>query len=170
MEPEMRSDLRRAAERIAARQQPPPPSAVELSMGIDSRRTPRWSVDGESWLEYVEDGPFEVARVLRRELTRRASASGAVVLDPEPPRDPLLSSPLHGPEASPRSMAAAPAAITLAMATAASAADADVDAEPEPEPELVEALVEEPEVATPQPEIASPQPSAVQPAADEGML
>jgi hypothetical protein len=71
MEPEMRIDLRRAAERIAARQQPPPPSAVELQLGLDQHRSPCWRPDGEAWLEYVEDGPFEVLKVLKRTLERR---------------------------------------------------------------------------------------------------
>ena len=65
LEPEMRDDLRRAAERIAARQQPPAPSAVELQYGLDARRSPRWQPDGEAWLEYVEDGPHEVQKVSR---------------------------------------------------------------------------------------------------------
>ncbi|KAL1512325.1 hypothetical protein AB1Y20_005587 [Prymnesium parvum] len=114
MEPEMQTDLRRASERIAARQQLPAPSAAELQLGIDTRRTPRWSVDGESWLEYVEDGPYEVAKVLRKELRKRAIASGAVPLESEPARDPLLSSPLHDAGVSPRSRVAAPAALPAA--------------------------------------------------------
>ena len=66
MEPEMRQDVRRAAERIAARQQPPPPSAVELALGLDAQRTPRWVPDSaDASLEYVEDGPHEIAKVLR---------------------------------------------------------------------------------------------------------
>ena len=66
MEPEMRADVRQAAERIAARQKPPPPSAVELAMGIDSSRSnKRWQPDGEQWLKYVEDGPSDIERVLR---------------------------------------------------------------------------------------------------------
>ena len=71
MDTEMRADLRCAAERIAARQQPPTPSAVELQMGVDSQRAARWSIDGESWLEYVEDGPYEVQKVRRCEPVRR---------------------------------------------------------------------------------------------------
>lgn len=71
MEPEMRIDVRRAAERIAARQQPAPPSAIELQMGLDQHRSPRWHPDGEAWLEYVEDGPFEVSKVLKKALQER---------------------------------------------------------------------------------------------------
>ena len=67
----MRLDLRRAAERIAARQQPPAPSAVELQMGLDQHRSPRWQPDGEAWLEYCEDGPHEVFKVLKTALEER---------------------------------------------------------------------------------------------------
>jgi hypothetical protein len=63
MDPEMRENLRSAAERIAARQQPPPPSTVELQMGLDGQRAPRWKPDGDAWLEYVEDGPWDITKV-----------------------------------------------------------------------------------------------------------
>ncbi len=77
MEDEMKHDLRRAAERIAARQQPPPPSAVELQLGGDTARRPeRWRPDGEAWLEYVEDGPHEVLEVLKAALALRADPGG----------------------------------------------------------------------------------------------
>lgn len=59
MESEMREDVRRAAERIAARQQPRPPSAIELALGLDGQRAPKWTPDGDAWLEYIEDGPDE---------------------------------------------------------------------------------------------------------------
>lgn len=95
MDVEMRADVRRAAERIAARQQPPPPSALELQMGLDARQTPRWTVDGESWLEYVEDGPFEVVKVLQAELTRRGVAVETPCEEAPASKDPLMRSPLH---------------------------------------------------------------------------
>lgn len=72
MEPEMRQDVRRAAERIAARQQPPQLSDLEHQLGLDAHRSARWvpeSVDAS--LEYVEDGPHEVAKVLRAALVTR---------------------------------------------------------------------------------------------------
>jgi hypothetical protein len=72
LESDMKSDLRRAAERIAARQQPPPPTSVELALGLDAHRPPRWMPDtSEAWLEYVEDGPQQVSAVLRAALVAR---------------------------------------------------------------------------------------------------
>mmetsp|Transcript_73332 Transcript_73332/g.145900 ORF Transcript_73332/g.145900 Transcript_73332/m.145900 type:complete len:345 (-) Transcript_73332:120-1154(-) len=71
MEPEMRLDLRRAAERIAARQQPQPLTATEEQLGLNVPRAPRWEPEGEAWLEYVEDGPHEVLKVLRQALKVR---------------------------------------------------------------------------------------------------
>lgn len=56
LDADMQGDLRRAAERIAARQRPPASTAAELAYGLDSQRQPRWTPDGEAWLEYVEDG------------------------------------------------------------------------------------------------------------------
>ena len=84
MEEEMRTDLRRAAERIAARQQPPQPTASELALGLDAHRPPVWAPnlgEGHGWLEYVEDGPVEVAKVLRAALVARGE------LDDEPQLD-----------------------------------------------------------------------------------
>lgn len=77
LDADMQGDLRRAAERIAARQRPPASTAAELAYGLDSQRQPRWTPDGEAWLEYVEDGPHEVAKVLRATLEARG------VLEPQ---------------------------------------------------------------------------------------
>jgi hypothetical protein len=87
MDPEMRSDVRQAAERIAVRQQQPPPSAVELALGLDAARPPRWSPDGETWLKYVRDGPHDVEKVLRKALGPEAeppAAAPAALLAYEP--------------------------------------------------------------------------------------
>ena len=72
LEPEMRQDVRRAAERIAARQQLPPLSDLEHQLGLDEHRAQRWVPDSsDASLEYVEDGPHEVAKVLKAALVSR---------------------------------------------------------------------------------------------------
>lgn len=91
MDPEMRSDLRRASLRIASRQQPPPPSTAELAMGFDASRTPRWTADSEAWLEYIEDGPHEVAKVLN--AAQDASDATAAATHSEENAQPLFRSP-----------------------------------------------------------------------------
>lgn len=90
MEPDMRVDLRRAAERIAARQQQPACSELELQLGLDQHRPPRWQPDAEAWLEYVEDGPHEVTKVLRHALEDRGESEAAVGAPREEPPIPRL--------------------------------------------------------------------------------
>lgn len=88
MEPEMRQDVRRAAERIAARQQPPPLSDLEHQLGLDDHRSARWVPESaDASLEYAEDGPHEVAAVLRATLVSRGE------LADEPTRTPNRLSP-----------------------------------------------------------------------------
>jgi hypothetical protein len=69
----MQSDLKRAAEHICAQRPPAQASAAETAIGFDPRSLARWTAGRiEAWLDYTEDGPWEIARLLRKKLIRRA--------------------------------------------------------------------------------------------------
>ena len=141
MEPEMRQDVRRAAERIAARQQPPPLSDLEHQLGLDDHRSARWvpeSVDAS--LEYVEDGPHEVAAVLRAALVTRGEladepsrtpnriAPGELPMWRSPDDDGRASSRYLSPGLDPRARSFSPRPRVRARMTAPFLADATIAA------------------------------------------
>jgi hypothetical protein len=72
----MQADLKQAAEHICAQRPPAQATAAETAIGFDPRSLARWTAGCEdAWLYYTEDGPWEIARLLRKKLLRRAGAS-----------------------------------------------------------------------------------------------
>jgi len=70
--PELQQDVKHASELICHEQPPLEAKAFELQMGFDATKLKRWSKGcGESSLEYAEDGPFEIAKVIHRRLAKR---------------------------------------------------------------------------------------------------
>lgn len=71
----MQADLKRAAEHICAQRPPAQASAAETAIGFNPLSLARWTAGrSEAWLDYTEDGPWEIARLLRKKMLRRAGA------------------------------------------------------------------------------------------------
>lgn len=44
---------------------------AEQLIGFDPTSLPRWQPGSSPWLEYAEDGPHEISKVIRRQLAKR---------------------------------------------------------------------------------------------------
>ena len=77
-------DIKAASERIAAKQRPLAPTKAEQLIGFDPASLPRWQPGAAPWLEYVEDGPHEISKAIRRQLAKRKRlAAAAAAADAE---------------------------------------------------------------------------------------